>query len=132
MSATLFNQLLMCALAIAMQLFLLESTKLISFDTMISIYFIFVFTTTAFIYCYLSEIVTTGLLRIGDNFYHFAWYLLPVQQQQLFLMPIQRAYREFYFSGFGLIDCSLKNFLSVKSVHCERKPCGNNLPQKKR
>lgn len=115
MSATIFNQLLVCAVTIAMQLFLLESTKLISFDTVISVYFIFVFTTTAFIYCSLSETVTTDLLSIGDNFYDFAWYLLPVQQQRFFLLPIQRAYREFHFGGLGLIDCSLKNFLSVKS-----------------
>lgn len=113
MSAVIFYQLLVCALINAFQLFLLESSDLFSFDIIAALHMICMHSIMAYIYCYLAESVTENLHSIGVIFYEFGWYLLPVNEQKLFVLPIQRAHREFYFSGFGLIDCTLKNFLSV-------------------
>lgn len=67
-----------------------------------------------YIHCYASEHLTADLMAIGDIFYDSTWYRLPVKQQKLLVLPIQRATQEFRLKGSGLIDCSLAVFLSVK------------------
>lgn len=58
---------------------------------------------------------------IGDVFYNCEWHRLPIKQQKLFLYPIQRSQKAIRLRGFGIIDCSLSFFSSVKehifSVH---------------
>lgn len=67
-----------------------------------------------YILCFLSENVTNTLEAIGDIFYNSAWYRLPPKQQELFIVPIQRAQINFRLSGIGIVECSLKVFLSVR------------------
>lgn len=57
---------------------------------------------------------TTDLLEIGDIFYNSAWYRLPIKEQRLLALPIQRSQREFRLSGLGFLDCSLAVYSSVK------------------
>lgn len=113
MSATIFYQLLMCATCNAVQLFMLESNNVLSFEGIVSIYLLLMHMSLTYACCYLSESVTANLTRVGDIFFDFPWYQLPIQQQKLIIMPIQRSNRPFYFDGFGLVDCSLQTFLSV-------------------
>lgn len=113
MSAVLVYQLLMCATVTAVELFLLESNDLISFENIVTLYILATHLTLSCIYCHLSELVTMDLLRIGDVFFDFAWYEIPVKYQKLFILPIQRSHIEFRFNGLGLIDCTLQNFLLV-------------------
>lgn len=67
-----------------------------------------------YILCFLSENVTNTLEAIGDIFYNSAWYRLPPKQQELFIVPIQRAQINFRLSGIGIVECSLKVFLLVR------------------
>lgn len=113
MSAPLFYQLLMCASIIAFNLFVLESNNIFSFDGIVASYEVLCYGTLTFIYCYLSDAITSNLYDIGDSFFGCAWYILPIQQQKMFIVPIQRSQRRFHLTGLALADCSLKNFLSV-------------------
>lgn len=113
MSAPLFYQLLMCASIIALNLFVLSSASILSFDGIVASYEVLIYGTLTFIYCYLSDTITSNLYEIGDSFFGCAWYFLPVQQQRLFIFPIERSHRRFHLTGFSLVDCSLRNFLSV-------------------
>lgn len=122
MSATLFYQLLICASIIAFNLFVLESYNLLSFESLASIYVVATYSILTFIYCYLSDTVTTNLYNIGDTFFGFCWYLLPVPQQKLFILPIQRSQQLYHLNGLGLVDCSLRNFLSVILVYIYKGP----------
>lgn len=113
MSETLFLQLLVTAVNSAILLIAIDVTDILNMMTIISIYgLVCIFTQTLF-YCYLAETVTSKLLSIGDIFYESDWYRLPVRQQQLVMLPIQRSQEEFRLSGLGLIDCSLWVFASV-------------------
>lgn len=113
MSATLFYQLLICASIIGFNLFALESYDLISFESLASFYVVATYATLTYLYCYLSDTLTTNFYNVGDTFFGCWWYAMPVRHQKLFILPIQRSQRRFHLNGLGLVDCSLKNFLSV-------------------
>lgn len=66
-----------------------------------------------FVYCYLSENITSGLFTVGQSFYGCEWYRLPIDQQKLFNLPLARAQVEFRLKGLDIVDCSLGVFLSV-------------------
>lgn len=68
-----------------------------------------------YVYCYYSERVTERSFGIADIAYDTLWYKLPPKEQQLFVLIIVRAHKEFRMSGFGLIDCSLAQFIAVRS-----------------
>lgn len=112
-SEALFCQLLMCAATMAINLFALESSGLLSLRAISPIYQLLVILTTTFIYCYLSEALTTDLLEIGDLFYGIAWYRLPISAQSLLIPAIHHSQQEFRLKGAGLIDCSLFVFGKV-------------------
>lgn len=66
------------------------------------------------IYCRLSENVTTDLFASGDLFYESPWYQLPPKLQMIYILPLQRPQREFRLTGLGILECSLRNFVSVR------------------
>lgn len=113
MSAILFMQLLVCAALTALNLFALETNASISYDTMVSTYIISCVIAVNFIFCHLSSQATTYLLGVNDIFYDCDWFMLPVEQQKLFILPMQRSQRGFHFNGLGLVDCTSMTFLSV-------------------
>lgn len=73
----------------------------------------------ACISCVFSEVITHDLCTIADIFYGYAWYRLPVKQQKLFILPIQRANKALRLTGLGLVDCSLRVFASVSYCRSE-------------
>lgn len=112
-SASVFYQLLVCASIIALNLLALETQNWLSLERIVSIYEVLVYIALTFLYCNVSDTVTTNLYDIGDTFFGCLWYTLPLAQQKLFILPIQRSQRRFHLTGLGLVDCSLRNFLSV-------------------
>lgn len=105
MSGVLFSLLIVCAVITALSLFGLQTNDWISYDTVVSVYEMFGVVVAAFIYCYLSSHVTTYLLDASDIFiYDCKWFMLPAHQQKLIILPMQRAQREFYFNGLGMIN----------------------------
>lgn len=67
-----------------------------------------------YVYCYFSEQVTGIAVDIGDVVYKSLWYKMPVKDQILIGLVIVRAQKEFRMSGFGIIECSLELFLTVR------------------
>lgn len=72
---------------------------------------------STYVYCAFAENVTQNLAATGDIFYEYLWYQLPLEQRLAFVVPIQRAQREFHFTGFDLVNCSLEVFTTVKSLN---------------
>lgn len=64
-------------------------------------------------YCYLSENVTSDLGATGDAFFHSLWYRLPIKLQKLYIIPIQQSQKEFRLTGLGIVECSLRIFITV-------------------
>lgn len=113
MEVTLFNITVICTICIAFNLLAVELNDSINLGLLIAFAdMAFVMAITG-VYFFHSEWITSDLLEIGDNFYNSAWYLLPVKQQRLLALPIQRAEREFRLKGLGLFECSQAAFLSV-------------------
>lgn len=66
-----------------------------------------------FAYCYLGNVVTAKCIEIGDAAYQSLWYRYPLFAQQYIIFVLRFTQRPFYFSGFGLMRCSLESFTSV-------------------
>lgn len=113
MGPVLFSQLLVCAVVAALNLFALQSSDFISYDTLISTYIMVIVIVVTFVYCHLSSQTTTYLLSVNDIIYDCDWFMLPMKQQKLIILPMQRSQRAFYFNGLGLVNCSSMTFLSV-------------------
>lgn len=114
MSAIIFNQILMCAVIIALNLFNLMSNGIaFNFRLVVSSYELICSVVPTYIYCYLSNVVRESMLEVGDSFYQYAWYDLTLKQQKMVWMVIRRTHSEFSFNGLGLVYCSLDAFLSV-------------------
>lgn len=113
MDVILFAMILTCSVALALDLFAIELAGAVSIETTNAVLNINLLLILIFTYCYRSECVTTDLLEIGDHFYNSEWYRLPVKQQRLLALPIDRAHSEFRFKGLGLFNCSLAVFSSA-------------------
>lgn len=112
-SEFLFIQLVICAIAMAFNLFALESHGIFSTHSMSTIIGLIVVLTFTFIVCYLAEALTLDLNGIADIFYDLAWYQLPIKAQTLFIPIISHSLHEFRLNGIGLIECSLFVFGKV-------------------
>lgn len=113
MSAALFYQLLVCAISLAVYMVSIETNRLFSLGFLITMTGIVNTILSTYIYCLFAENVSRKLFETGDIFYDYVWYQLPAEQQHLFAMAILRARMGFYFTGFGLIKCSLEVFTTV-------------------
>lgn len=111
--AILFNITFTCIIAIAFNLFVVESSDGLSFETVSALVDISMIVGLSFAYFYFSERITTDLLEICDIFYNALWYRLPARQQKLFMLAIQRGQREVRLTGLGLFDCSMPIFSRV-------------------
>lgn len=112
-SELLLYQLLMCAAATAIDLFALESNGIFSAHSLATAYDLIIVLAMTFMYCYLSEALSSSMYEIGGIFYGMAWYQLPAKKQVLIRLPIQQSQREFRLEGVGLVDCSLDVFGKV-------------------
>lgn len=113
MSLTVFSDLIICALNIAFNLLLLESTDHMDLQIATSFYNMSTVVLTTFIFCLLSENITHALSSVGDSFYDSVWYRLPAHQQRRFILALARSQRVFHLKGLGIIPCSLAAFLRV-------------------
>lgn len=113
MSVPLLTNLLTCAMVIAFNLLLLEVSDHIDLSIAASLYDMATVVTMTIIFCLLSELIAAALLRIGDTFYESMWYRLPLRQQKLIGLSIQRSQRVFYLKGLDLVYSSLYTFARV-------------------
>lgn len=105
--------LLCCAIIIAFNLILLEYTDRFELQIISSLYIMLSESATNFLFCFLSENITTALSTISDIFYSSMWIRLPTKQQKLVMLAIARSQQEFHLQGLGLTPCALSTFLRV-------------------
>lgn len=120
-SVGLFFQLLICVLCLAVYMISFESVRVINVRVFVSIAGATSIVASTYIHCFLSELVTRNLQDIGDIFYEFPWYRLPLKQQQLFMLPILRGQEEYRMTGLGMVECSLQTFSSVSHLIMKNK-----------
>lgn len=114
MEPILFNMAFTCVIVLACNLLVIEINYTLNFQIMTALIDTFAVVGLAFTFFYFSDWITIKLMEIGDIFYNLSWYQLPVKQQKLLILPIQRAHRSIRLKCLGLFDCSLAVFLSVK------------------
>lgn len=110
MSFSLFSDLLTCALVIAFNLLLLDSTDHMDLRIATSLYNMATITSLTLVFCLASESITEALFGVGDAFYESPWYCFPIQHQKQLILIITRSQRELRLEGLGLIFCSLETF----------------------
>lgn len=114
LGAISFYQLVTCAIDLALSLFALDHNGIFSVDAIVALYIMVSAVTPTFIFCYLAECITSDLLCVGDIFYESAWYRLPAKQQTFAILLMQCSQRRFKLNGFGIVNCSMRVFLSVR------------------
>lgn len=113
MELVLFNMATTCVIIIAFNLLVVELNDTFNMEAMIAFIDLYLMLGLTFAHFYLSEWITSDLSDIGDIFYNSPWYQLPLKQQTLMALPIQRAGRVFRLQCLGLCNCSLAIFASV-------------------
>lgn len=117
MSGILFNMLLSCILLLALSLFSLNESTVLNVRLAANFNLLLIYLMACYIYSYFSEVMTTNSFKIGDNVYNLLWNEMPVKQQKLIIMIINRSQKEFRLTGLGMIDCSLAMFLAVMLIN---------------
>lgn len=97
-------------------MFVIELSGAISIETLNAAFDLIITLMLLFTYCYLSECLTSDLLKIGEIFYNSAWYGWPVKQQKLLILSIGRGQHVFRLTSLELFECSLAIFSSVNSL----------------
>lgn len=137
MSGTLFFQLFLGAIFIAVSIFELElvNTKswqisarawpacvqLIHFQMIKSLDFnicmmflsVSLSSGTVFLYCWVGSFTTHNFSRFANASYDSLWYKLPIKLQKNLLPIIAAAQRPHIFHGFDLIDVNLEGLIQV-------------------
>lgn len=68
---------------------------------------------TLFVFYYIGHILTMQMVNLSDTIYTSEWYRYPLKVQQLLRLMIVRSQKRFYISGYGVLACTLENFLGV-------------------
>lgn len=68
---------------------------------------------TIFLICEFGERFTTRCESIEEAFYHWYWYLFPMEIQKLLVLAIASAQHTFIIKGYGNIPCTRSTFKSV-------------------
>lgn len=80
---------------------------MVPFDTFL------VITLLIFVYCYYGNRVTVKPIQFAQAAYDTPWYVLSAQRQQFINMMIMYGQYELYYSGYGVVICSLEMFGKV-------------------
>lgn len=119
MSPVLFFLLLSYAIIIAVFLLDFDAANELNLAVCGMVFAFLNFLMQLIIYSCLSEIVTNDLCASGDLFYESPWYQLPPKLRMIYMLPLLRPQREFRLAGLGIIECSLRSFASVTTLHSQ-------------
>lgn len=117
MEVILFAITFTCTIVLAFSLLVVELNESLNLEMLVAFIDSGIVIAITAIYFFHSEWITSDLLEIGDNFYNAPWYLLPMKQQRLLVLPIQRADRVFRLKGLGFFECSQALFITVILVN---------------
>lgn len=67
-----------------------------------------------YIYCQFASFITERISRVDDSIYGSNWYNYPVGVQKYLILIIALSERPIYFTGFGLMKCTLEMFGAVR------------------
>lgn len=126
MGMILFALTLLCTIDMALNLRALEVNVAFSVEMLNTFVNFSMVIALTFAHYYFSEQITTDLLAIGEILYNSTWYELPVKQQRLIALPIQRAQREIRLRSLELFDCSLPVFSSVRQITLQLNQIANS------
>lgn len=114
----IFLHLVCCASFIGFNFLLLEVSDKIDLQVLSSLYVMLSDIAMNFVFCLLSENITSDLLKIGDIVYESRWYRLRTRQQALITLILARSQELFRLRALGIIPCSLDTFsrVIIKSV----------------
>lgn len=75
---------------------------------------VFYFSQLLYFHFYYGHRLTLNMIDLSDKIYQSMWYMYPRPVQRFMLhVMMQHAQRPVYISAYGLMTCSLNNFLSV-------------------
>lgn len=69
--------------------------------------------------CYYSNMVTESTSQIANDAYNCPWYTYSTSARKPIALIIQQSQTIFYYTGLGLMQCSLPTFSMVIYAHCE-------------
>lgn len=72
-----------------------------------------VYCSISFVFCFLSEKITTKSLECAIIAYNATWYEMSIIDQKAIILIIMRSQKEYRITGLGLVNCSLEVFLKV-------------------
>lgn len=75
---------------------------------------------SVFIYCYYGSRVTAKPKQLAQCFYDTPWFTLPIDHQKKIGLMIAYGQLEIYYSGYGIIKCSLETFSHVCKSLCDK------------
>lgn len=73
------------------------------------------FTSSLFFVCFMADIATASVAKVGNKFYETKWYNASVKQQKFIQMIITFSQKKQLFRGGGLITFDRKTFGNVSS-----------------
>lgn len=68
-----------------------------------------------YVTCHYATNATQRVYSITDLVYASKWYMLPVNEQRLLILILNRAQKPPLLQGYGIITCSMASFLRVSS-----------------
>lgn len=69
-----------------------------------------------FTFCYCAHFTTNRISFIQNTIYNLDWHDFPIELQKQLVLIMAEAQTPLYFSGFGLIRCTLFSFLMVSAT----------------
>lgn len=118
MSGVLFYQLLSCISFLALSFLFVDQAERIDALLILTLQCCAMYVIVCYVYCDLSETMTEKAFEISMITYESLWYVSTPRQREALTLVIVRAQKEFRLKGFGLITCSLPQFLMVNTTIC--------------
>lgn len=71
-----------------------------------------------FLFCYYATVATFRISYIGITAYEADWFFYPPEFQKYMVLVIARSHELIFFTGFGLIRCTLEIFGRILRTSC--------------
>lgn len=68
-----------------------------------------------FAFSYIGQKVHSDLMNLSDMLYQSEWYRYPRSVRRVLLLMMVRAQHPFYLSAYGIMRCTLENFVRVSN-----------------
>lgn len=112
-SGVLFFQLLSCVAFFALTLFSLNQADAIDSQVLIDLQDVLMYLCLCYVYSHFAENICAKSASLANVIYCTNWYEMPIVEQKIIILMIARSQKEYRFQGYGLVYCSLGNFLAV-------------------